>query len=106
MEHAKKAEKAVEAEEDGPAKKKEAKFDYRKMNYYEIMDADTTADEKQLKQAYLRAARKYHPDVYKGVNQTHFQKVTEVYNLLKNPLKRKDYDHKQKIHRMRDNKKY
>jgi curved DNA-binding protein CbpA len=28
-----------------------------------------SADEKKLKVAYLRAAKKYHPDIYKGVNQ-------------------------------------
>ena len=56
--------------------------------------------------AYLKAARKYHPDVYKGVNQNHFMRVSEVYQILKNPLKRKDYDRKQKIVRMRDNRQY
>ena len=54
----------------------------------------------------MKAAKKYHPDIYKGVNQGHFTKVTEVYNLLKYTHKRKDYDRKQKITRMRDNKEF
>lgn len=72
------------------------------MDYYQILDVAPTADEKQLKKAYLVAAKKYHPDIYKGVNKKHFTKVNEVYNILKNPLKRKDYDRKKKIVRMRD----
>jgi curved DNA-binding protein CbpA len=38
------------------------------MDYYSILEALPSADEKQLKKAYLRAAKKYHPDIYKGVN--------------------------------------
>ena len=43
------------------------------MDYYDILEIPPTADEKKLKVAYLKAAKKYHPDVYKGVNQKHFQ---------------------------------
>lgn len=76
------------------------------MDYYEILETIPTATEKQLKIAYLKCARKYHPDVYKGVNQQHFQKCTEIYNILKNPAKRQEYDRKQKIHKMRDSEEY
>jgi len=38
------------------------------MDYYEIMETTPSANEKQLKIAYLKCAKKYHPDVYKGVN--------------------------------------
>ena len=65
-----------------------------------------SASEKQLKIAYLKAAKQYHPDIYRGINQTHFQKVNEAYNTLKYSHKRKDYDRKLKIHKMRDSNEY
>ena len=76
------------------------------MNYYEILEVSTNIDEKKMKIAYLKAAKKYHPDIYKGVNANHFQKVNEAYNVLKYSHKRKDYDRKIKVHKMRDNKDY
>lgn len=76
------------------------------MDYYEILETIPLANEKQLKIAYLKCAKKYHPDVYNGVNQGHFVKATEAYNILKNPAKRKQYDSKAKIIKMRDNKDY
>lgn len=76
------------------------------MDYYQILEVLPSADSKKLKIAYLKAAKKYHPDIYKGVNQGHFQKVNEVYNVLKYEFKRKDYDRKMKIHKMRDSKEF
>ena len=76
------------------------------MDFYELLEVAPTADDKQLKKAYLRAAKKYHPDIYTGINTNHFQKVNEAYNILKYKHKRKDYDRKQKIHKMRDSKEF
>ena len=76
------------------------------MDFYEILGVQSSADDKQLKVAYLKAAKKYHPDIYKGVNKNHFQKVNEVYNVLKFKHKRKEYDRKNRIRNMRDNKEY
>lgn len=84
----------------------DVKFDYSKMDYYQILEALPHSDEKKLKIAYLKAAKKYHPDIYKGINKNHFSKVNEVYNVLKYSHKRADYDKKMKIHSMRDNKNY
>jgi len=64
------------------------------MDYYQILDVLPSADDKKLKIAYLKAAKKYHPDIYRGVNTNHFQKVNEVYNVLKYSHKRKEYDRK------------
>ena len=68
-----------------------------------MLEVQPSADSKSLKKAYLKAAKKYHPDIYKGVNKNHFAKVNEAYNILKYSHKRKDYDRKIKIHKMRDN---
>ena len=67
------------------------------MNYYDLLGVASSASDKELKIAYLKLAKKYHPDVYKGVNQDHFKRVNEAYTILKNPLKRADYDNRQKI---------
>lgn len=47
-------------------------FDYPKLNFYQILEAAPNATASGLKQAYLRAAKRYHPDVYRGKNATHF----------------------------------
>lgn len=43
------------------------------MDYYEILEISPSADDKKLKKAYLTIAKKYHPDIYKGINVDHFK---------------------------------
>jgi curved DNA-binding protein CbpA len=66
-----------------------------------LLGVDHGASDKELKVAYLKLAKQYHPDVYKGVNKDHFKKVAEAYTTLKNPKKRADYDSQQKIRNQR-----
>lgn len=62
-------------------------------DYYKIMGVPHTANEKEIKQAYRRLARKYHPDVSKETNaEEKFKEVGEAYEVLKDPEKRKMYD--------------
>jgi len=79
----------------------ERSFDYSKMDYYEVLQISPAANQKDLKKAYLKLAKQYHPDIYKGINQDHFKKANEAFTLLKNPLKRKEYNRKMKILRMK-----
>ena len=67
------------------------------MTYYDLLNVSHSASDKELKIAYLKMAKKYHPDVYEGVNTDHFKKVNEAYSVLKNPQKRSAYDNKSKI---------
>ena len=67
-------------------------MNYAKMSLYDILEVVPTVSSKDLKQSYLKLAKKYHPDVYKGTMKDHFKKVNEAYMTLKNPLKRKEYD--------------
>src|SRR5712671_4547057 len=51
------------------------------------------ATEAQIKQAYRKLARKYHPDVSKEKDaEAKFKEVAEAYQTLKDPEKRKAYD--------------
>ncbi len=64
-----------------------------KKNYYEIMGVSEDASEKDIKTAYRRLARKFHPDISKEPNaEERFKEVGEAYDTLKDPAKRKEYD--------------
>ncbi|HUX74574.1 MAG TPA: DnaJ C-terminal domain-containing protein [Steroidobacteraceae bacterium] len=62
-------------------------------DYYKIMGVARDASETQIKQAYRKLARKYHPDVSKEKNaEARFKELGEAYEVLKNPEKRAAYD--------------
>jgi molecular chaperone DnaJ/curved DNA-binding protein len=62
-------------------------------DYYKILGVDRSADEKTIKSAYRKLARKYHPDVAKGKDAgERFREVTEAYEVLSDPEKRRRYD--------------
>ncbi len=66
-------------------------MDYK--DYYKIMGVSPEADAKDIKMAYRRLARKYHPDISKEVNaEEKFKELGEAYEVLKDPEKRKIYD--------------
>ena len=67
------------------------------MTHYDLLDVKHSASDKELKVAYLRLAKKYHPDIYNGVNKDHFKRVNEAFSVLKNPQKRAAYDNRSKI---------
>ena len=46
--------------------KPEKPFDYTSMDFYQILEVNPTANEVELKKSFLKLAKKYHPDVYKG----------------------------------------
>jgi curved DNA-binding protein len=62
-------------------------------DYYEIMGVGRDASADEIKQAYRRLARKYHPDVSKEANaEARFKEVGEAYEVLRDPEKRAAYD--------------
>jgi curved DNA-binding protein len=62
-------------------------------DYYKVMGVARDATEAQIKQAYRKLARKYHPDVSKEKDaEERFKDVGEAYEVLKSPEKRAAYD--------------
>ena len=60
-------------------------------DYYKILGVERKADEKTIKSAYRKLARKYHPDVNKGKDDK-FKEISEAYEVLSDPEKRRRYD--------------
>lgn len=62
-------------------------------DYYKILGVSRDASQDELKKAYRKLARKYHPDVSKEANaEAKFKEVGEAYEALKDPEKRAQYD--------------
>jgi curved DNA-binding protein len=60
-------------------------------DYYQILGISRTASESEIKSAYRKLARQYHPDVNPGGTDK-FKEIGEAYEALKDPEKRKLYD--------------
>lgn len=65
-----------------------------KKDYYEVLGISRDADENEIKKAYRRLAREYHPDVNPGDNNAEekFKEINEAYEILSDPQKRSAYD--------------
>jgi curved DNA-binding protein len=63
-------------------------------DYYKILGVDRNADEKEIKKAYRRLARQYHPDVNPGdkAAEARFKEINEANEVLSDPEKRRKYD--------------
>ncbi len=62
-------------------------------DYYKILGVSRTATEKEIKKAYRRLAKKYHPDVSKENNaEARFKEANEAYDVLGDKEKRAEYD--------------
>ncbi len=63
-------------------------------DYYELLEVDRSADDRQIKSAYRRLAMRYHPDRNQGCEESEarFKAISEAYDCLKDPQKRAAYD--------------
>ena len=63
-------------------------------DYYATLGVPKTASAKEVKQAFRKMARKYHPDVNPGdkAAESRFKEINEAYEVVGDPDKRKKYD--------------
>ena len=64
------------------------------IDYYKVLGVEKNATQEDIKKAYRKLARKYHPDVNPNDKEAHkkFQQVNEANEVLSDPAKRKKYD--------------
>src|SRR5580692_5294886 len=65
-----------------------------KHDYYKTLGVDRAAEEDEIKKAYRKLARKYHPDLNPGDKsaESRFKNVQEAYDILSDSKKRQMYD--------------
>ncbi|WP_432204645.1 DnaJ C-terminal domain-containing protein [Cetobacterium somerae] len=70
-----------------------------KEDFYKILEVNKNASEAEIKKAYRKQARKYHPDKFSSSSETEkanaekkFKEVNEAYQILSDPEKRSQYD--------------
>ena len=61
------------------------------MDYYSVLGVPKNANDTDIKKAYRKLAKRYHPDKNKN-HEEHFKKIAEAYETLSDPQKREIYD--------------
>ena len=59
-------------------------------SFYDVLGVSKNASDKEIKSAFRKLAQKYHPD--RGGDEAKFKEISEAYETLSNPDKRKEYD--------------
>ena len=63
------------------------------MNPYEVLGINKNSDQKEIKSAYKKLAKKYHPDLNKEPGaEDKFKEINEAYSILSDETKKRNYD--------------
>ena len=63
------------------------------INYYDVLGVSPEAEAEEIKKAYRKLAREYHPDINKAPEaESRFKEIAEAYDVLSDETKRRDYD--------------
>src|SRR3954451_25496590 len=68
-----------------------AQREWFEKDYYKALGVSSTASEKEIKTAYRKLSKQYHPDANKG-SEERFKEISAAYDVLGDPTKRKEYD--------------
>lgn len=68
-------------------------------NYYIVLGIPATSDQEDIKAAYRRLAKEFHPDRY-GEGHSPFQNIQEAYSVLGDPVRRQAYDQRRAQQRL------
>src|SRR2546429_465151 len=71
------------------------------LNYYVVLGIAEDADGDAIRSAFRTLARRYHPDAGAGCSSAEFQRAREAYETLGDPERRRLYDRKLQISRVR-----
>ena len=64
-----------------------------KRDYYEVLGLSKSASDDEIKKAYRKLAKKYHPDINKAKDaEEKFKEINEAYEVLSDPNKKQVYD--------------
>lgn len=72
----------------------DANKEFKESNYYDILQVKQDCSQDEIKQAFKKLAKVYHPDLHPNDKNatSNFQKLNEAYNVLNDPVKRNQYD--------------
>ncbi len=62
------------------------------MDYYAVLGISKEADQAAVRRAFRKLARRYHPDMGEGSSSDRFREITEAYETLSDPVRRRAYD--------------
>src|SRR4051812_48226401 len=73
-----------------------AQREWFEKDYYKVLGVSSTATDKEIKTAYRKLSKQYHPDANKG-SEEKFKDISAAYDVLGDPPKRKEYDEVRKM---------